>query len=104
MRHKFEDSIHVRDAIFCNTTLLALAKCSPVKNFCYTVAVNGVSVKAGLWTGPWTGLWTGLGLDFVVVLPPIAAYSSEMLVPSRKLTASHHCGIEELRRLRSWRL
>ena len=32
------------------------------------------------------------GLDF---LPPITAYSSEMLVPSRKLTASHRCGIEE---------
>ena len=49
----------------------------------------GVSVKAGL--------WTGLGLDFVLVLLPIAAYSSdhETLVPSRKLTASHRCGIEE---------
>ena len=59
----------------------------------------GVSVKAGLWTGPWTGLWTGLGLDFVLVLPPIAAYSSEMLVPSRKFTASHRCGIEEAAKL-----
>ena len=38
--------------------------------------------------------WT-IGLDFVLVLLPIAAYSSEMLVPSRKLTASHRCGIEE---------
>ena len=47
----------------------------------------------------WTGLWTGLGLDFVLVLPLIAAYSSEMLVPSRKLTASHHCGIEEAAKL-----
>ena len=42
----------------------------------------------------WTMDWT-MGLDFVLVLLPIAAYSSEMLVPSRKLTASHRCGIEE---------
>ena len=50
------------------------------------------------WT-PWTGLWTGLDLDFVLVLPSIAAYSSEMLVPSRKMTASHRCGIEEAAKL-----